>query len=68
MEIRAGTGGDEAGIFCGDLYGSFSGHLKIEPILEAVREMTPTNPANNTDAARLAFDQVQTIEPGDTNG
>ena len=49
-------------------YGSFSGSLEIDPILEAVREMTPANPANNIKAARLAFDQVQTIEPGDTNG
>ncbi len=45
-------------------YGSFSGHLGLEPILEAVREMTPANHELNVEAARLAFDQVQTIEPG----
>jgi len=29
-----------------------------------VREMTPASPELNAEAARLAFDQVETIEPG----
>jgi len=49
-------------------YGAFSGSLDIDPILEAVREMTPANPANNIKAARLAYDQVQIIAPGGKNG
>jgi 2-oxoacid:acceptor oxidoreductase gamma subunit (pyruvate/2-ketoisovalerate family) len=49
-------------------YGAFSGYLAREPILEAVREMTPANPDNNVKAAGLAYDQVQTIEPGGPHG
>ena len=45
-------------------YGAFSGHLGIEPILEAVREMTPAEPELNAEAARLAYYHVHTIEPG----
>ena len=45
-------------------YGSFSGHLTIEHILEAVREMSPANPDINAQAARLAFDKVKIVEPG----
>ena len=45
-------------------YGSFSGHVGLDPILEAVREMTPASPESNAEAARLAFDQVQIIEAG----
>ncbi len=45
-------------------YGAFSGHLEIEPILEAVREMSPANPEINAEAARLAFGQVRVIAPG----
>jgi 2-oxoacid:acceptor oxidoreductase gamma subunit (pyruvate/2-ketoisovalerate family) len=45
-------------------YGSFSGYLEIEPILEAVREMSPADPDINAQAARLAFEKVQIIEPG----
>jgi Pyruvate/2-oxoacid:ferredoxin oxidoreductase gamma subunit len=48
-------------------YGSFSGHLVIEPILEAVREMSPANPDINAEAARLAYEQVQIIQPGGTH-
>jgi len=49
-------------------YGAFSGYLAMEPILEAVREMTPTDSEKNVEAARLAFDHVQTIEPGGAHG
>jgi len=49
-------------------YGAFSGYLTREPILEAVREMIPADPEKNVAAAALAFDQVQTIEPGDAHG
>ena len=45
-------------------YGSFSGHVGLDSILEAVHEMTPASPKHNAEAARLAFDQVQIIEPG----
>ena len=43
MEIRAGTGGDEAAIFAGDLYRMYSkfaehNHLKIEPLNSNVSE------------------------------
>ena len=49
-------------------YGAFSGYLPKEPILEAVREMTPANPEKNVKAASLAFDHVQIIEPGGAHG
>lgn len=49
-------------------YGAFSGYLAREPIMEAVREMTPANPEKNVKAAGLAFDQVQIIEPGGAHG
>jgi hypothetical protein len=44
--------------------GIFSGHLEIEPIIEAVSEMSPANPEINAQAARLAFEKVQIVEPG----
>jgi 2-oxoacid:acceptor oxidoreductase gamma subunit (pyruvate/2-ketoisovalerate family) len=49
-------------------YGAFSGYLARDPILEAVRELTPADPENNVKAASLAFDQVQIIEPGGAHG
>ena len=49
-------------------YGAFSGQLDKAPILEAVTEMAPAHPEANAEAARLAFDQVQILEPGEFHG
>jgi peptide chain release factor 1 len=43
MEIRAGTGGDEAGIFAGDLFGMYRSYIERRSWRLAVIELTEAN-------------------------
>ena len=42
MEIRAGTGGDEAGIFCGDLYRMYTRYFDIKGWRHKVLDVSPS--------------------------
>ncbi|MEE9368631.1 MAG: peptide chain release factor 1 [Pontiella sp.] len=42
MEIRAGTGGDEAGLFCGDLYRMYTRHFDIKGWKHKVLDLSPS--------------------------
>ncbi|RKX39514.1 MAG: peptide chain release factor 1, partial [Verrucomicrobia bacterium] len=42
MEIRAGTGGDEAGIFCGDLYRMYTRYFDTQGWKHAVMDVSPS--------------------------
>ena len=42
MEIRAGTGGDEAGIFCGDLYRMYTRYFDIKGWKHKVLDVSPS--------------------------
>ena len=42
MEIRAGTGGDEAGIFCGDLYRMYTRYFDIKGWKHSVMDVSPS--------------------------
>ena len=42
MEIRAGTGGDEAGIFCGDLYRMYTRYFDTRGWKHAVLDVSPS--------------------------
>jgi len=42
MEIRAGTGGDEAGIFCGDLYRMYTRYFDAKGWKHAVMDVSPS--------------------------
>lgn len=42
MEIRAGTGGDEAGIFCGDLYRMYTRYFDTKGWKHAVLDVSPS--------------------------
>jgi len=45
VEIRAGTGGDEAGIFAGDLYRMYSRFAEIQGWKVEVLESSPSTKA-----------------------
>ncbi|VGO15490.1 Peptide chain release factor RF1 [Pontiella desulfatans] len=42
MEIRAGTGGDEAGIFCGDLYRMYTRYFDLKGWRHKVLDVSPS--------------------------
>ncbi|MDF7806386.1 peptide chain release factor 1 [Pontiellaceae bacterium B12219] len=42
MEIRAGTGGDEAGIFCGDLYRMYTRYFDVKGWRHKVLDVSPS--------------------------
>jgi peptide chain release factor 1 len=42
MEIRAGTGGDEAGIFCGDLYRMYTRYFDLQGWRHKVLDVSPS--------------------------
>ncbi len=42
MEIRAGTGGDEAGIFCGDLYRMYTRYFDLQGWKHSVMDLSPS--------------------------
>jgi peptide chain release factor 1 len=42
MEIRAGTGGDEAGIFCGDLYRMYTRYFDVKGWKHKVMDVSPS--------------------------
>ena len=42
MEIRAGTGGDEAGIFCGDLYRMYTRYFDVKGWKHRVMDVSPS--------------------------
>ncbi len=42
MEIRAGTGGDEAGIFCGDLYRMYTRYFDVKGWKHKVLDVSPS--------------------------
>jgi peptide chain release factor 1 len=42
MEIRAGTGGDEAGIFCGDLYRMYTRYFDAKGWKHSVLDVSPS--------------------------
>jgi peptide chain release factor 1 len=42
MEIRAGTGGDEAGIFCGDLYRMYTRYFDAKGWKHSVMDVSPS--------------------------
>jgi peptide chain release factor 1 len=42
MEIRAGTGGDEAGIFCGDLYRMYTRYFDVKGWKHSVMDVSPS--------------------------
>lgn len=42
MEIRAGTGGDEAGIFCGDLYRMYTRYFDTKGWKHTVMDISPS--------------------------
>jgi peptide chain release factor 1 len=42
MEIRAGTGGDEAGLFCGDLYRMYTRHFDVMGWKHSVMDVSPS--------------------------
>jgi peptide chain release factor 1 len=42
MEIRAGTGGDEAGIFCGDLYRMYTRYFDLQGWRHKVLDLSPS--------------------------
>ncbi|MEN7973701.1 MAG: peptide chain release factor 1 [Verrucomicrobiota bacterium] len=42
MEIRAGTGGDEAGIFCGDLYRMYTRYFDTKGWKHSVMDVSPS--------------------------
>jgi 2-oxoacid:acceptor oxidoreductase gamma subunit (pyruvate/2-ketoisovalerate family) len=49
-------------------YGAFTGNIGLDPIVEAVMEMAPTQPELNADGARVAFERVITIEAPNSTG
>ncbi len=42
MEIRAGTGGDEAGLFCGDLYRMYTRYFDVKGWRHKVLDVSPS--------------------------
>ena len=42
MEIRAGTGGDEAGIFCGDLYRMYTRYFDVKGWKHRMMDVSPS--------------------------
>jgi len=42
MEIRAGTGGDEAGIFCGDLYRMYTRYFDVKGWKHSMMDVSPS--------------------------
>ncbi|MCF7817252.1 MAG: peptide chain release factor 1 [Kiritimatiellales bacterium] len=42
MEIRAGTGGDEAGLFCGDLYRMYTRYFDVKGWRHSVMDASPS--------------------------
>jgi 2-oxoacid:acceptor oxidoreductase gamma subunit (pyruvate/2-ketoisovalerate family) len=64
---EVGLGGFYNTIMVG-AYGAFTGNIGLDPIVEAVMEMSPTKPELNAEGARTAFKKVITIDPTNRTG
>jgi 2-oxoacid:acceptor oxidoreductase gamma subunit (pyruvate/2-ketoisovalerate family) len=49
-------------------YAGFTGNIGLDPLVEAVMEMAPSNPELNANGTRAAFEKVTIIEPSNETG